>query len=187
MRSSCVNPGSQDSRCNPAWRARRGMLVLSDTRGSGPLAGRSCRITDQVLARAFGSRLDRQLADGRSPDSSRLLAARARYLVSLATRQALAESWEHVLRMARGTPASPRAQVAPCGDRVVAAAAEVNELAAHLRAPLPVAARGVAAASALLTDGSGPLYNRRQHADLCEALRLVAAQLDPSVPLFASP
>jgi hypothetical protein len=162
-------------------------LVLAGWHGSGLLAGFSCRILDRLLARAFGSRLDRQLAGGRSPDSARLLAARAQYLVSLAARQALAESWEHLLRVARSTPASPRPLMPPCGDRVVAAAAEVNELAAQLRAPLPVAARGAAAASALLTDGSGPVYNRRHPASLREALRLVTAQLDPSLPLVASP
>jgi hypothetical protein len=46
---------------------------------------------DRLLARAFGFRLDRRLAAWGSPDSSRLLAARAQDLVSAATREALAD------------------------------------------------------------------------------------------------
>ena len=71
-------------------------------------------------------------------------------------------------------------------DWIVAAEPEVLEIAACLRRPLPVAAAGVAAASVLLTDGAGPLYNPRGHLGLREALRLAIAQLDPSVSLFAS-
>jgi hypothetical protein len=60
-------------------------------------------------------------------------------------------------------------------------------MAACLRAPLPVAAAGVATASVLLTDGAGPVYNRRAGVALRDALRLAIAQLDPWVSLFASP
>jgi hypothetical protein len=72
-------------------------------------------------------------------------------------------------------------------DWIVAAGPEVREIAACLRTPLPVAAAGVAAASVLLTDGAGPLYNPRGRLGLRDALRLAIAQLDPSVSLFASP
>jgi hypothetical protein len=49
-----------------------------------------------------------------------------------------------------------------------------------------VAARGVAVASVLLKDGSGPVYSRRAHTDLRDALQQATVHLDPSVPLFAS-
>jgi hypothetical protein len=43
-----------------------------------------------------------------------------------------------------------------CRDCVAAAEPDVHEMVAHLRAPLPVTARGIAGASVLLTDGTGP-------------------------------
>lgn len=184
MRSSCLAPGS--SRRGAARRTRRSTLVLTDSRGAGLLAARSCRIADRLLARAFGFRLDCRLAAGDSPDSSRLLAARAQDLVSAATREALAESWDHLLRKARRTPPPGDGVMTACRDRVVAAEPEVRELIAHLRTALPVTARGVAAASMLLKDGAGPVYYRRAPTDLRDALRLATAHLDPSVPLFAA-
>ena len=53
----------------------------------------------------------------------------------------------------------------------------------RLRAPLPVAARGVAAAEVLLTDAAGPLYNRHNQAVLAALLRSAIAQLDPAASL----
>lgn len=63
----------------------------------------------------------------------------------------------------------------------------MHDIAACLRLPLPVAAAGVAAASVLLTDGAGPVYNPRSDITLRDALRLAIARLDPSASLFASP
>jgi hypothetical protein len=77
--------------------------------------------------------------------------------------------------------------MALCRDRIIAVTPEVLELVTHLRAPLPVAARGVAAASVLLTDGAGPLYRIRAATGLREAVLLATAYLDPTIPLFASP
>lgn len=72
-----------------------------------------------------------------------------------------------------------------CRDRLLAAECDVREMVMRLRAPLPVAARGVAAASVLLTDATGPLWNQRNHTPLREALHAAIAQLDPAVPLFS--
>ena len=71
-------------------------------------------------------------------------------------------------------------------DRVLAAEPDVLELIAHLRTALPVAARGVAAARVLLTDGAGPVYHRWPATGLRDALQAAAAQLEPSTPLFAA-
>ena len=99
---------------------------------------------DRVLARMFGASLDRQLAAGQAAESDRLLAARAQHIVSLPRRHALARDWEHLLDVARRapTPAVPL-----CRDRIAAAEPGIRELVACLRAPLPVPAQGVAAAS----------------------------------------
>jgi hypothetical protein len=48
-----------------------------------------------------------------------------------------------------------------------------------LLAPAPVSVRGPAMVSWLLSDGAGPLYDRRRSADVADALREAIAQLDP--------
>jgi hypothetical protein len=139
-----------------------------------------------VLARTLGLRLDRRLAAGCSPDSASLLAARALDLVSVATRQALADNWEHLLSTAKHAPAPTLGRMALHRDRIIGAEPEVREIAACLRKPVPVTAAGVAAASVLLTDGAGPVYNLHAQPGLRDSLRLAIARLDPSVSLFAS-
>ncbi len=137
---------------------------------------------DRVLARMFGASLDRQLAAGQAAESDRLLAARAQHIVSLPRRQALARDWEHLLQVAHRapTPAVPL-----CRDRIAAAEPGIRELIACLRVPLPVPAQGVAAATVLLTDATGPLYHRGSPTALEEPLREAITQLDPARPLLA--
>ena len=136
---------------------------------------------DRVLARMFGASLDRQLASGQAAESDRLLAARAQRIVSLPRRQALARDWEHLLEVAHRapTPAVPL-----CRGRIAAAEPRIRELVTCLRVPLPVPARGVAAATVLLTDATGPLYHRRSQGALDDLLGDAIAQLDPASPLL---
>lgn len=137
---------------------------------------------DRVLARVFGASLDRLLAAGQTAEPERLLAARARYIVSLSRRHALARDWEHLLAVARRAPAPA---VPLCRDRIAAAEPRIRELVDRLRVPLPVPAQGVAAATVLLTDATGPLYHRRSQAALDDLLRDAIAQLDPARPLLS--
>lgn len=163
------------------------ILVLGDPH---PLPPR--RPGDRVLARLFGSSLDASLAAGRSPESSSLLAARARDIVSLRRRQWIAGSWEHLLRVARRAQRAPRGPRAPagampvCADRVIAAEPAIRDLVNRLAAPLPVPARGVAMARVLLTDATSPVYSRRSPVDLSHAVVAAAAWLDPALPLLPS-
>ena len=188
MRSSCGISSGSDTRRGAAWRPRHDTLVFVDGNGLGQLGSRPRRITDRALARALSFRLDHRLAAGRSPESDRLLAARAQHLVSAATRQALADDWEYLLHVVKHAPAPTLGRMALRRDQIAAAEPEVREIAACLRTPLPVAAAGVAAANVLLTDGAGPLHNPcAQKIALREALRTAITQLDPSVSLFASP
>lgn len=187
MRSSCGISVAEDAYRRMARHPRRSTLVFAGGQGWRQFVWRSCRLTDRALARTFGAQFDRQLAAGRSPESARLLAARAQDLVSPASRRELADNWEHLLDWAKQAPAPTMGRMALNRDRIVAAEPEVREIAACLRTPLPVAATGVAAASVLLTDGAGPVYNRRARPGLRDALRLTIAELDPSVSLFASP
>ena len=163
-------------------------LALED-----PFALPSRRPGDGVLARVFGASLDASLAAGRPPESSRLLTARARDIVSLRRRRSIAGSWEHVLRVAHraqrarlsGSP--PPAGAAPVrADRVVAAEPAIRDLMNRLAAPLPVPARGVAMARVLLTDAASPVYSRRAPVPLTAAVEAAAAQLDPALPLMPS-
>ncbi len=157
-----------------------------------PFVVRPRRLGDGVLARAFGASLDASLAAGCPPESSRLLAARARDIVGLRRRRSIAGSWEHVLRVARraqragraGSRATAAAVVPVCADRIVAAEPAIRDLMHRLAAPLPVPARGVAMARVLLTDATSPVYNRRARVDLGAAVAAAAAQLDPALPLL---
>ena len=168
----------------PAPASTPARLIVHDSRGSGRLVDRSFGGLDRTLARARALRLDRDLAAGRPPEASRMLAARAQDLVALRTRQILAGDWEHLLRVAR-RPARTRIPLAAvCRDRVTAAEPDILEMVTRLRAPLPVAARGVATASTLLGDGAGPLYNKGSRRDLAADVRRATRQLDPAATLF---
>jgi hypothetical protein len=170
----------------PARTASRARLILHDSRGSGPLVGRSFRGPARALARARALRLDRDLAAGRPPEASWLLATRAQDLVAVRTRQLLAGDWEHLLRVVQRPPVPRTPLGAICRDRVAAAEPDIREMVSRLRAPVPVAARGVATASTLLGDGAGPLYNRGSRRDLAADVRRATGQLDPAVSLFPS-
>jgi len=134
---------------------------------------------DRALARIRGPLLDTSLAAGASPESGPLIALRARALVVPAQRRRLASDWERVVRAARERPASTK-QVPLRRDWIVAAEADIRELQRSLRASAPVPARGVAMASNLLTDGTGPVYNRNSRADLRAAVQEAIQHLDPS-------
>jgi hypothetical protein len=137
------------------------------------------------MARVRGTALDRQLADGCPPESSRLLAARAQMLVSPVTRRALARNWEHILVQAHKAPAmrDPRVRLNRRG--VIACERYIQEMQVALLTPRPVPARAPAMMSCLLGNGMGPLYDRRRPGDLTVALRETVAQLHPLVPLCA--
>lgn len=156
----------------------RETLVLGD-----PLLIRPYRFTDQLRARLFGAALDQRLADGQAPESSGLLAARARHIVSLPRRQVMARDWEHLLWLARRNQGPARGTRA---GQITAAGPAIRELARCLRAPLPVSARGVAAANVLLTDGTGPVYSRYARVPLTAALESAITHLDPAIPLMPS-
>jgi hypothetical protein len=97
----------------------------------------------------------------------------------------LAAHWEHLLEVNRRQPTPYRRHAGLCRDRIGAAEEAVREMVTALAAPLPVAARGVAMARMLLSDGAGPLYSRRCPVDLVDAVRAVTAELDPSASLLS--
>jgi hypothetical protein len=133
-------------------------------------------VTSQLLAPS----LDRKLAEGRSPETHLLLAARAQVLVSPVKRQTLAYRWADLLGHARRAP-GPRDPRTPINrDGILANEPEIRALLDALVAPTPGHVRGIAMLSWLLSDGNGPLYNRRCSDQLRGVVLAATALLDSS-------
>jgi hypothetical protein len=140
-------------------------------------------LLDNILLRLNSARLDADLAAGRPPETSPRHAARARGLVSPRMRHALASNWEHLLLTAQG-PTRGLTNRAPIRrERVHRAETGIRELITALRATGPIPARGVEIATRLLTDGRGPIYNRKASDDLTATVVLALEHLDPAQPL----
>jgi hypothetical protein len=146
-------------------------LLLIDAQEPHGLAARRNRTWVRIAARLFSPYLDPQIAEGRSPESSLLRAARAQVLVSPAHRRAVAQHLTEVLRLAR-TPPSMRSPRAPLNRAAVrASATALQEVIDTLRASRPLSAHGIAIVDQLLEDGTGPLHNRQCDTGLEVALR----------------
>jgi hypothetical protein len=161
----------------------RTVLVLADAAGPGRLVELPRRPWDRLRARLRAATLDAQLAAGAVPDHDRLLAVRAGRLVEPQYRATLARQWTDLLDRARRPRGVTDPRIPLARGRVLAAEADIRELADGLRAAVPVPARGVALANLVLTDGTGPLYSRRPDQDLRAAVRDVIAHLDPAAEL----
>ena len=170
-------------------RRRPTTLVLVEAGGTRRLAAATEWPWTRLALRLLASSLDRQLAEGRSPESNARLGARARMLVAPAVRHEYARLVAHLEEQARRPPVmrSPRW---PLNRVAVAACAPgLAEVRRRLAGHQPVPAHGIALAGRLLGDGTGPLYNRRlsaRHLD-GRALDAIIEQLDPLLPLDAAP
>jgi len=151
------------------------MLVLLDEAGC-PIA-RTAHPWDRIAVRLRAFSLDRDLAAGASPDSSVALALRAQMLVHPRYRRGLARSARRVLTAATQQPFGSRLAVPVCRDRVKDSSEEFGDLIRRLLAAGPVTARGVAQASVLVADASGPLYRRASAGDLRARVRDAADAL----------
>ena len=160
-------------------RSARRTLVLGD-----PLVIRPVRLADRLRARALGASLDHQLAAGRSPESGRLLAARAQNIVSLPHRASVARSWDHLLGVAHRAPTHRTPAVPLNVAAILAVEPAIRELMGRLIAPLPVPAQGVAAATIPLTNATSPVYGRQSPDALAGLLDDAINQLDPARPLM---
>jgi hypothetical protein len=158
---------------------------------------------NRLMARVRASRLDGDLAGGALPDATVALALRAQTLIAPRTRREVAEGARRLLATAMQAPVTGSSQepaaggqqvpaarrlrtpstrplsVPVCGDRVRESAEELGDLIRRLLADAPVAARGVALASELLSDGSGPLYHRANADDVRARVREALDALDP--------
>jgi hypothetical protein len=129
-------------------------------------------------ARMFGSMLDDKLARGIGPETSSMLAARARLLGSKTLRQDLANKWIALTEEQEPIPRRS-AKVAIQQDVVLANEDLLHQMVRVLLGPLP-AIRGVAKASSLLCDGAGPVYYSKSEYTLHSALTEVIRFLSPA-------
>jgi hypothetical protein len=119
-----------------------------------------------LISRVRSRQLDDALALGTPPESDGALALRARRLTTLRRRRVISRGLRRVIHdTAWGAPPS-QARISPRRTQVIAANDELTRLADVLASPGPVAARGVAQAWILLTDGTGALYNANSTANL---------------------
>jgi hypothetical protein len=161
-------------------------LVIIDSDDAQHLVALHNRAWTRFVARLRAGSLDRQLAQGRPPESNRFFAARAHVLASRAMRTALAAGLAHVLSEARRSPVMCARRTPLNRDSISACETEIHQAYDALLTPLPTPARGAAMISWLLSDGTGPLYNRHRSSDLRIALSEAIAQLNPSSPLSTS-
>jgi hypothetical protein len=162
------------------------MHVLLDG-GEGRMTVRKLWPWERVLARGQAARLDRELAEGASPEANATLAARAARLTSTEFRRDLAASLRRILAAAgeAGQAADARAPLGPArpirvpvhATRVSQSAPLLAELASRLLEPGPVPASGVAMVARLLADGAGPLYREAARDDLGAVAEQAAAAL----------
>ncbi len=146
--------------------------------GSVLVAGRAT-LRDRTSARWRPARLDRALAEGAPPESSRALALRARRLTALNRRRSLAGALRRIVLEALDDTRASRGRIRPDRNGVEAARAELLALADGLADPRPVAAHGVAQAWLLVTDGTGPLYDACSSAGLRAGAARAASELRP--------
>jgi hypothetical protein len=123
------------------------------------------RLTARMRSRA----LDRALIAGADPAVSPQLAAHASRLTRRSMRAGIAVGLERLARTVGEKPAAGR--VLPFRGAVRANTSELYGLAALLRGPAPVYARGVAMLRMVLTDGTGPAYTDRTGDALARDLR----------------
>jgi len=132
---------------------------------------------DRLLAVLRAASLDRQLASGTPPGWNRALAARAGYITGAEAGRGLAEDWEHLLVSCRQPGAARTSRTPLCRGRILAAEAAIHDMLAAISAARLESAAGVAMASLLLRDGTGPLYNRHCPTDLTAAILNATAHI----------
>jgi hypothetical protein len=172
----------------PPWTQREEctVSVFEDASDASWLVARRGGLWTRLAVRVQAARLDRQLADGRSPESGRLLAARAGQLVSPSSRYNLAENWARLLVAAEQGPLMRSPRVRLDRWRIRACEPEIRGLVQALLTPLPTPVRGAALASNILSDGRGPLHHPRGAGCLGAAIGRAIANLDPALPLAHS-
>ena len=167
-----TTPGTPTSRALPTDRQGR----------DGHVSSMLTRLLSRVLALVSRPAARIWSGTGEQPPARH----RAQTLVSPESRDQLATCLHDLVDRSDRPAWGLSTRVPVCRDRIIAADREVRELAAALTGPTAPAVRGVAMASVLLTDGVGPLYNRRAGNDLGAALRAATSAKPSPVSAAAS-
>ncbi len=152
-------------------------MLLLDSKNHGVIAVNT-RLRDRLDAHLHADRLERELADGASPEASLGLALRAQALTTTRSRRALAVGLTRVLAEASAPTVASMMRVPLNRAGVLAAAEELDQLRARLLAGGPLAAAGIARTKILLTVGNGPLRGVRAREDVRTAARHAIQGLD---------
>jgi hypothetical protein len=133
------------------------MVIVMECSGVG-IVDRCPSVWVRLRAVCASARLDRDLAAGVSPESSVLLAVRARRIVSPRSCTALAHSVRSLVGEVQEPkpPALVRGQL--CRSNVEAVSGALRSVADRLIQPGPIHVQGVAELRTVLGDGTGPLY-----------------------------
>lgn len=152
-------------------------VLIDEGRG---LEVRRVRIRDRLLSRLRAAALDRELASGASPESSIALAVHARHLCEWAERSVLAQSLTRIAAagVADDRPGRPSHRIPLSQTAIRRSGAELSAVVARLEAGAPVGVQGVARIRKLLTDGTGPLYQRAAPGRLGRELRAALEAMD---------
>jgi hypothetical protein len=145
------------------------------------------KIFEPIALHFLSTQIDDELAAGHPAETSALHARRARTLVAPRNRARLAGNWERLLAAAARPRRGLSGRVPIARARVLDAEPEILTLIDALNSGGPVPAQGVALARQLLTDGTGPVYNRAAFDDLGERVAQAASELDPARPLLSPP
>jgi hypothetical protein len=156
------------------------MVALLEDKSGSPVLVR-IRVSHRLAARIRRSQIDRELANGGSPDRSIVLGLRARALESVSMRRRLARQLRRILDDAWSGSARSCLPVPVCRERVRGSSRDVACLAARLLSSDPVSPQGVAQTVLILTDAHGCLYSRRSADNLGARVRTAIVALDPPV------
>jgi hypothetical protein len=153
------------------------MLLSRDTRAGLVVLPRRLRLWDRIAARLHAFDIDRELASGVPPETSVAHELRASLLISPSVRDGLAESLFRIANRRSRRPSVVRGPIAY--DEARRAEPLLNRLTLRLRAPEPVAARGVAQLRVLLSDSTGPLFARHRGSELRASIERAMRDLEP--------
>ncbi len=152
------------------------MIVLLEE--DGDLTLRRVGWRDRLAARLRAGTLDAALVAGASPESSVPLALHAEHLCAYSQRRLLASSLRRLVALSEA-PATRRRSMPVNRVAVQRACGELESLADRLAADGPVDVRGVAKLRALLSDGTGPLYQPVEAGRLDQELVAVRSAIVP--------
>jgi hypothetical protein len=153
--------------------------LRQDSSGRQAAAGVGLAPWARLKAWLWAWALDRRLAAGTDPGTSKTLMVRAAKLASPRYRRSLAGALEAAARAADDEVAAFTAAVPLARVEVREACLVFAALVERLRWELPVEPRGVAMARMLLVDAASPLYGNGEPGQLERAVRAATDALEP--------